>query len=104
MVVGGVAVATIVVDIAFSGKHCVLIGTSEGSLSYALIWDLLAVESVGVVVVLVVVGVSVGVCAWPLVFWSHSLSWDPSLLSCWYMSSTMGFHNRTLALMNQFET
>jgi hypothetical protein len=60
----------------------------------------------------VVVVVGVGVCASPLLLLLLlacflSLSSAPgssSLDSCWYISSTMGFHNRTLALMNQFET
>jgi len=94
------------------------IGASEGSLSVS---DLLAVG--GVVAVDVVGGgggavavdavvEGVGVCAiwWPLLLlllWFLSLSSSApsaSLSSCWYMSSTMGFHNRTLALMNQFDT
>lgn len=101
----------------FSEKHRLLIAPSEGSLSGpVLISDLLpAVVAVVVVAAAALVaeavdGVgSVGVCAVePLVspfgFLSISLSSVSSLVSCWYMSSTMGFHNRTLALMNQFET
>ena len=101
----------------FSEKHCLLIEMSEGSFSMALISDLLPA---GVVVVaVVVVGVDaavaaapavvegVDVCASLLLFGFLSLSLlspSSSLASCWYMSSTMGFHNRTLAFMNQFET
>lgn len=45
-----------------------------------------------------------GDCAlWRLVS-PFSLSSPSSLNSCWYMSSTMGFHRRTRALMNQLET
>lgn len=70
----------------------------------------------GVVVVVVVgelVGLDIGVCAVLLLLLLVleflgglvSVSSSPSsLASCWYISSTMGFHNRTLALMNQFET
>lgn len=81
---------------ADSGK--VLIGMNEGSFSGAL-------NSGGVVLIAVVVVVGggalgVGVCALPLLC---SFA-ESSLASCWYISSTMGFHNRTLALMNQFET
>lgn len=121
----GATSEVVVVELAcfawFSEKHCLLIAMSEGSLSGALTSDLLPV---GVVVVIVAAGVvvvagpvvdagvaavvGVGVCARLLLFWlfSPSLSSDASssLLSCWYISSTMGFHNRTLALMNQFET
>ena len=97
-----------------------MIATSEGSLSVALILDLLTVVGVvgvdggGAVAVDVVAGV--GVCAdagpvamWPLLLWFFSLSsaaaaTSGSLSSCWYISSIMGFHNRTLALMNQFDT
>lgn len=100
----------------FSEKHCLLMARSEGSFSLALISDLLPD---GMVVVVaagaddpVVVVVGVGVCASPLLLLLLlacflSLSSAPgssSLDSCWYISSTMGFHNRTLALMNQFET
>lgn len=103
----------------FSEKHCLLIAISEGSLSDALTSDLLPVGVVVAVVVVAVAGpvvdagvaadaVGVGVCARPLLFGflSPSLSSVPSssFVSCWYISSTMGFHNRTLALMNQFET
>ena len=106
-----------------SEKHCLLMARSEGSLSLALISDLLPdgmVVAVGAVVVAagaddpVVVVVGVGVCASPLLLLLLlllvgflSLSSAPgssSLASCWYISSTMGFHNRTLALMNQFDT
>lgn len=96
-----------------SEKHwLLLIATNEGSFSGALISDLLAGEGViavaDVAVVVVVAGglaLSVGVCALVLL-WSRSCSVDAasSLASCWYISSTMGFHKRTLALMNQFET
>lgn len=99
----------------FSEKLCdLLIAWSEGSLSVALISDLLPV---GFVVVVVGGGGAVdvaddggvvGVCAccWPLLLWFLSLSsaHSTSLRSCWYISSTMGFHNRTLAFMNQFDT
>lgn len=103
----------------FSEKPCLFIATSDESLSVALILDFFPV---GFVVVIVggaaVVAVDVvaapgvlGVCAWfPLVLllllWLFSLSsvFSASLSSCWYISSTMGFHNRTLALMNQFDT
>lgn len=89
------------------------IGASEGSLSES---DLFPVGGVvvgggGAVAVDAVVE-GVGVCAnwWPLLLlllWFPSLSSSApsaSLSSCWYMSSTMGFHKRTLALMNQFDT
>ena len=108
----------------FSEKHCLLIAKNEGSFSESLISDLLpvaviaaaAVVSVAVAVVavvvaavedgvVVVVALGVGVCAMLLpLLWLGSLSSASSLASCWYISSTMGFHNRTLALMNQFET
>ena len=113
----------------FSEKHCLLIAKNEGSFSESLISDLLpvaviaaaaaaaaAVVSVAVAVVAVlvaavedgvveVVALGVGVCAMLLpLLWLGSLSSASSLASCWYISSTMGFHNRTLALMNQFET
>ena len=97
----------------FSEKHCLLIARSEGSFSLALISDLFP-DSMVVAVAAgaedpVVVVVGVGVCATPLLLLACflSLSSAPgssSLDSCWYISSTMGFHNRTLALMNQFET
>ncbi|KAJ6304929.1 hypothetical protein OIU76_002209 [Salix suchowensis] len=100
----------------FSEKHCLLMARSEGSFSLALISDLLP-DGVLVVVAAgaddpVAVVVGVGVCASPLlvllVAGFLSLSSGPggssSLDSCWYISSTMGFHNRTLALMNQFDT
>jgi hypothetical protein len=103
----------------FSEKHCLFIAMSEGSLSDTLISDLLPVGVVvvnivvvgGVVVVVVdavgvvaAVVVGVGVCARPLLLFSLSSEPSSSLFSCWYISSTMGFHNRTRALMNQFET
>lgn len=104
----------------FSEKHCLFIAMSEGSLSHALISDLLpvGVVVVNIVVVVVVVGVvvvdavvvpvvvGVGVCAIRPLLLSFSLSSgeSSSFVSCWYISSTMGFHNRTRALMNQFET
>lgn len=103
----------------FSEKHCLFIAMSEGSLSHALISDLLPVGVVVVnIVVVVVVGVvvvdavvvpvvvGVGVCAIRPLLLSFSLSSDASssFVSCWYISSTIGFHNRTRALMNQFET
>jgi len=94
-----------------------------------LISWLLLLVGCGVVVDVVVVEGCVGVCAiifvvvvdmWPLVLllllvllWGFLFSlssWSPSddpsasLSSCWYISSTMGFHKRTLALMNQFDT
>lgn len=58
------------------------------------------------------VDVGIGVCAaWPLLLlWTFLISlslssgMSSSLVSCWYISSTMGFHNRTLAFMNQFDT
>lgn len=64
----------------FSEKdRCLLIARSEGSLSEALISDLVAVVVVvadmAVVVVVVVVAGGVGVCAW----WSLVLFW---LLRC----------------------
>ena len=99
----------------FSEKHCLFIAMSEGSLSHALISDLLPVGVVVVnIVVVVVVGVvvvdavvvpvvvGVGVCAIRPRLLSFSLSSDASssFVSCWYIASTMGFHNRTRALMN----
>lgn len=105
----------------FSEKPCLLfIATCcEGSLSGALMAsDLLPVGFVAVVVggggggavavdVVAADGV-VGVCAWLplmlLLLFSLSSALSASLSSCWYISSTMGFHNRTLALMNQFDT
>lgn len=103
VVVGVVELAIMGVGIAcfawFSEKHCLLIARSEGSLSEAFISDLLpAPVVVGVVVAVDVATVGVGVCALSL------SSASSSFVSCWYISSTMGFHNRTLALMNQFET
>lgn len=109
----------------FSEKPCLLFiaRCCEGSLSGALmVSDLLPVGFVVFVVVdgggggAVAVAVDVvaadgvvGICAWlplMLLLWSFSLSsaLSASLSSCWYISSTMGFHNRTLALMNQFDT
>ena len=119
VVVGGLVIMVVVVVGVhcfawFSEKHCLLIEMSEGSFSMALISDLLPA---GVVVVGVDAAVApavvegVDVCALLLLllllfgFLSLSLlSPSSSLLSCWYISSTMGFHNRTLAFMNQFET
>jgi len=114
---GGATSEVVVVELAcfawFSEKHCLLIAISEGSLSDALTSDLLPV---GVVVAIVVAAgpvvdagvaadaVGVGVCARPLLSPSLSSVVSSSFVSCWYISSTMGFHNRTLALMNQFET
>lgn len=92
----------------------VLIATSEGSFSEALKSDLLAggvvvgagggAVAVDVVAAAAAVDGVVGVfaCCWPLLLFSEADS--ASLSSCWYMSSTMGFHNRTLAFMNQFDT
>lgn len=86
---------------------------SEGSLSVSDLFPFGGVVVVvgGAVAVDAVVE-GVGVCAnwWPLLLlllWFLSLSSSApsaSLSSCWYMSSTMGFHKRTLALMNQFDT
>lgn len=129
VVVEGLLIMVVVVVLGvhcfawFSEKHCLLIAMSDGSFSMALISDLLPAGVVVVVAVVVVVGVDaavaaaasavvegVDVCALLLLllllfgFLSLSLSVSPSLVSCWYISSTMGFHNRTLAFMNQFET
>lgn len=123
MVLGGM---TVVVELDscfvwFSEKPCLLMTTSEGSLSVS---DLLAVVGVvgavavgggGGAVAVDVVGVEVCAVAWCplllllLLWFLSSLSSaaappSASLSSCWYMSSTMGFHNRTLAFMNQFDT
>ena len=96
----------------FSEKHCLFIAMSEGSLSHALISDLLLVGVVVGNIVVVVVGgggvvvvdavMGVGVCAIRPLLLSFSLSSDASssFVSCWYIASTMGFHNRTRALMN----
>lgn len=107
-----------------------MIARSEVSLSGALKSDLLPVgiDDVAAAVVVVVVPsdadagavagvadvhVGIGVCAaMPLLLllWTFLISLSlsspasSSLLSCWYISSTMGFHNRTLAFMNQFDT
>lgn len=78
--------------------HCLLIAMNEGSFSWAV--ELLGGGGGVIAAVEVAVGGGVGVCALPLLC---SLP-DSSLASCWYISSTMGFHNRTLALMNQFDT
>lgn len=120
-----VAVALVGCFAWFSEKPCLLfIATSEESFSIALISDLLpagfvivgcdGVVAVGVAVDVVVVAVGVvGVCArlpalllMLLLLWLVSLSsaLSASLSSCWYISSTMGFHKRTLAFMNQFDT
>lgn len=82
-----------------SDKDCLLIAMSEGSLSWALISDLLPV---GVVDDDAAAAEGVGVCAL-FGFFSVSSS-SSSFVSCWYISSTIGFHKRTLALMNQFDT
>ena len=75
-------------------KHRWLIGIVGGVV-------VVVVDAVGVVAAVVV---GVGVCARPLLLFSLSSEPSSSLFSCWYISSTMGFHNRTRALMNQFET
>ena len=80
----------------------VLIARSEGSLSGALMGTVVeGGVDVNEGAVLASVEDCIGVCAFVSVSSSSSPS---SLLSCWYMSSTMGFHNRTRAFMNQFDT
>lgn len=108
-------VTTVVaVEFAWVSAPCDLVLFFGGSLSVS---DLLPVGGVddggGAAAVAVdTVFEGVGVCApwWLLLLlllWFLSLSSSApsaSLSSCWYMSSTMGFHKRTLALMNQFDT
>nr|GMC66094.1 Os11g0158666 [Ipomoea batatas] len=105
-------------------ERWVLIARSEGSFSRSLNSDLLAVGAVigGVIdadavaegggggggggELLLLGGDVCAVLLFPLLglAWIFSPSSSSSWASCWYISSTMGFHNRTLALMNQFDT